>query len=196
MYILHFQLITSCLWPLSYYKFFRTVYGPEHFAGRFCFPPLISEVFCRLSHLQDKMSNFSLQRWKSWPVFCLLWLMSWALSTFLGWSERNSVPEKKWKHILDRYKLIVIFNNHIWWWCQTYTWCSHAAFTHKCRIHLLQGSVLVKLSGEEQRTGAAAITGHSSTLTLCTTGMDWGTHTEWTSGTISCCKSSWDAMLL
>lgn len=36
----------------------------------------------------------------------------------------------------------------------------------------------------------------SSTLTFCTTEMDWGTHTEWPSGTVSCYKSCWDAMLL
>lgn len=123
--------------------------------------PTPLKLMTDLTHLQDGVSNFSLQRWKSCPVFCLLHLLSWALSTFFGVKCGELSTWEEMKHVLDRYKLMLILNSYRW--CQTSIWCSHAVFTHKFRISLSQGSVLTELSGEEQRT-AATVTEHRASL--------------------------------
>lgn len=157
MCLLHFQLIASCLWSLSYYTFFRNIYGIQ---AAYCswFPPFTTEVDSWFDTPSRQCQTSVCRGGNAAQFFCLLQLLSWALSTFFGVKCGELSTWGEMKYILDRYKLMLILTSYRWWWCQVSIWCSHAVFTHKLRISFSRGSVYTKLSGEEQRTVAATVT--------------------------------------
>lgn len=115
---------------------FLKLCGPKQFAGCFCLPPLISDDSWFGTPIGYDVELLFAEKEKT---FCAQYrLLSFVLSckhvirvkwgAFCIWEEMNVYIEEVGS--------ILLLNNHIWWWHQVYTWYSHGAFPHKCRIHL------------------------------------------------------------
>lgn len=106
------------------------------------FSSLWSMMFLDLAHRLDKMSNFCLQRKKKHFVpsadFSLSFVLSCKHVIRVKWGAFSIWEEMK--AYIGEVGSILIFNNHIWWWHQVYTWYRHGAFPYKCRIHFSEGT--------------------------------------------------------